>query len=268
MRAPVARPRGAQEEGRHSGPNDAAYAAGVGNLPLPQRVTRAVGESPLSERIAHAQEVLYGPVIDWARRSPLHTDALGHSVHPLLTDLTLGCWMSASILDLAGGTQARGAAALLAGAGVAAAGPTAIAGTGDWAEMSGAERRIGAVRALGYRHRHVPLPRLVRRTDAWPVRRRNQARPRRQRGRSRCPGFLGGHLALNRGTARRVPAAEHAGWDGPLGPSLASATRVRPTPWTGSLATARARHTSPRLSASAAPASPTCCERGSSPCSR
>src|SRR5688500_5138111 len=63
----------------------AAYAASVRKLPLPQRVTRAVGESPNSERVAQAQEMLYGPVIDWARRSPLHTDALGHSVHPLLT---------------------------------------------------------------------------------------------------------------------------------------------------------------------------------------
>ena len=74
-------------------------------LPLPQRVARAVGESPVSERVTDAQEFVYGPVLDWARRSPLHTDALGHSVHPLLTDLTLGCGISASILDLAGGLR-------------------------------------------------------------------------------------------------------------------------------------------------------------------
>jgi len=67
-----------------------AYAAGVGILPLPLRVARAVGKGPVSERITHAQEVAYGAVIGWARRSPLHTDALGHSEHPLLTDLTLG----------------------------------------------------------------------------------------------------------------------------------------------------------------------------------
>jgi len=50
-------------------------------------------------------------VIDWARRSTLLTDALGHSVHPMLTDVTLGCWPSASILDraveLLGGTSSR-----------------------------------------------------------------------------------------------------------------------------------------------------------------
>lgn len=179
------------------------------NLPLPQRVTRAVGESSLSERIAHAQEVLYGPVIDWARRSPLHTDVLGHSMHPLLTDLTLGCWMSASILDLAGGTQARGAAALLAGAGVAAAGPTAIAGTGDWAEMSGAERRIGAVHALG-----TDIATFLF-LGSFVARMRGRYAAGTRLGLAgnvvvAGAGFLGGHLALNRGTARRVPAAEHA----------------------------------------------------------
>ena len=187
----------------------AAYAAGVGVLPIPQRVARAVGESPVSERIAHAQEIVYGPVIDWARRSPLHTDALGHSVHPPLTDLTLGCWMSASILDLAGGTQARRAATLLVGAGLAAAGPTAIAGAGDWAEMSGAERRIGAVHALGT---DIATCLLL---GSFVARIRGRYAAGTKLGLAgnvvvAGAGFLGGHLALNRGTARRVPAAEHA----------------------------------------------------------
>ncbi|MET1034876.1 MAG: hypothetical protein ABWX68_06560, partial [Arthrobacter sp.] len=75
----------------------------MNSLPWPQRLARAVGESPVSERVAAAQELAYGPVIDWARRSPFHTAVLGHSVHPPLTDLTLGAWVGASILDLAGG---------------------------------------------------------------------------------------------------------------------------------------------------------------------
>lgn len=186
-----------------------ACADDVGVLPLPQRVARVVGESPVSERMAHAQEIVYGPVIDWARRSPLHTDALGHSVHPLLTDLTLGCWMSASILDLTGGAQARRAATLLVGAGLAAAGPTAIAGTGDWAEMSGAERRIGAVHAMGTDiATFILLGSLVAR-----LRGRHAAGTKLGLAGNVVgagAGFLGGHLALNRGTARRTPAAEHA----------------------------------------------------------
>lgn len=183
---------------------NAAYAGAVGVLPLPLKVARAVGESPVSERVANAQELVYGPVIDWARRGPLHTDAFGHSVHPFLTDLTLGCWISASILDLAGGTQSRRAATLLVGTGLAAAGPAAIAGTGDWAEMSGVERRIGAVHAIGTDiATFVLLGSLIAR-----LRGRYAAGIKLGLAGNAVAagaGFLGGHLALNRGTARRTP---------------------------------------------------------------
>ncbi|MBP2356799.1 sugar lactone lactonase YvrE [Kribbella aluminosa] len=73
---------------------------------LPQRAVRAVGESPLVERLAHAQEVAYGPLIDGARRTFLHTDVLGHSLHPSLTDVTTGCWLGTSLLDPSAATMA------------------------------------------------------------------------------------------------------------------------------------------------------------------
>jgi uncharacterized membrane protein len=176
----------------------------VGSVPTALRVARAVGASPLSEQVARAQEVLYGPVIDWARRSPLHTDAFGHSVHPPLTDLTIGCWTSASILDVAGGARSRGAATLLVAVGLAAAGPTAVAGAGDWAELSGDERRIGAVHALGTDvGTFLLLGSLVARL-------RGRYATGRRLGLAGVAvlagaGFLGGHLALTRGTANRTP---------------------------------------------------------------
>ncbi|WP_345153501.1 DUF2231 domain-containing protein [Arthrobacter ginkgonis] len=127
-------------------------------------------------------------------------------MHPPLTDVTLGCWMSASILDLAGGPQARRGATLLVGAGLAAAGPTALAGTSDWAEMNGPERRIGAVHALGANAAaFLFLGSLI-------------ARMRGRHGLgvglglagnaiAAGAGFLGGHLALTHGTARRTTEA-------------------------------------------------------------
>src|SRR3954453_22238283 len=102
-------------------------------------------ESPISERLADAQNLVYAPVLEWAQRSPLHSDVLGHSLHPVLTDLTLGCWTSATLLGVVGGPTSRHGSTLLASAGVAAAVPTAVAGTADWAKMTGSERRIGAV---------------------------------------------------------------------------------------------------------------------------
>lgn len=112
-------------------------------------MARAVGESPLSERVAGAQEALYGPLLEWVRGTPLHTDVLGHSIHPPLTDVTIGCWLATSLLDLAGGHESRRGATLLAASGVLAAAPTAMAGAADWGELAGAERRIGAIHALG-----------------------------------------------------------------------------------------------------------------------
>lgn len=177
----------------------------VGPASLSQRVLRTIGESPVSERVAEAQELIYGPVIDWARRSPLHTDALGHSVHPMLTDVTLGCWLSASILDLVGGSGSRRSAALLVGTGLVAAGPTAIAGTGDWAEMSDTERRIGAVHAAGTdAATFLLLGSLVAR-----IRGRHAAGTTFALAGNLVlvgAGFLGAHLALNRATARRAAA--------------------------------------------------------------
>jgi hypothetical protein len=184
------------------------YLEGVATVSVAQRVVRAVGGSAASERVADAQEGIYGPLLDWARRSPLHTDALGHSVHPMLTDVTLGCWLGASILDLAGGSGARSSANLLVGIGLISSGPTAIAGAGDWAEMSGTERRIGAVHALGTdAATFLLLGSLIAR-----VRGRYAAGTRLALAGNVVmagAGFLGGHLALNRGTARRTPAAEH-----------------------------------------------------------
>jgi uncharacterized membrane protein len=179
-------------------------------MPTAQRVARAVGESPLSEQVARAQERIYGPVIDWARRSPLHTDAFGHSVHPPLTDLTLGCWTSAAILDAVGGARSRGAATLLVAVGLAAAGPTAIAGTGDWAELSGDERRIGAVHALGTDvATFLFLGSLIARL-------RGRYAGARKLGFAGVAvmagaGYLGGHLALTHGTADRTSVTSSDG---------------------------------------------------------
>ena len=177
----------------------------VSDLSLPLRIARAAGESPLSERVAAAQELVYGPVLSWARRSAFHTDVLGHSIHPPLTDLTLGCWTSAAILDLAGQPQDRHGATLLVAAGLVASVPTAFSGASDWAGMTGTERRAGAVHALGTDAAiFLLLGSLIARI----------------RGRHALgvglglagnavvagAGFLGGHLALNRGTARRTAA--------------------------------------------------------------
>src|SRR5690606_30648143 len=75
---------------------------------------------------------------------------LGHALHPLLTDLPIGAWTSATILDLAGGPQAAPAARRLVGVGCAAALPTALTGWVEWGDSARARtatRRVGLVHA-------------------------------------------------------------------------------------------------------------------------
>jgi len=73
---------------------------------------------------------------------------LGHPVHPVLTDLPIGFWTSAFVLDLCGGRSRRRAAQTLVGLGVVSAVPTAITGLADWSDTIGRTRRVGVAHAL------------------------------------------------------------------------------------------------------------------------
>lgn len=75
---------------------------------------------------------------------------LGHPLHPLLTDVPIGTWTSAMLLDLFGGRASRPAAQKLIGLGLLAAAPTAASGWTEWADTepgNDAVRRVGMVHA-------------------------------------------------------------------------------------------------------------------------
>ena len=74
---------------------------------------------------------------------------LGHPLHPPLTDVVVGTWTSALLVDLLGGDDTEGAADLLVSAGIVAAVPTALSGLSDWSDTRGGPRRVGIVHALG-----------------------------------------------------------------------------------------------------------------------
>ena len=79
-------------------------------------------------------------------RDLLSGTGLGHPLHPVLTDLPIGAWSMAAVLDLMGESTERGADVLVA-AGLLAAVPTAAAGLNDWTETNEEESRIGLVHA-------------------------------------------------------------------------------------------------------------------------
>ena len=75
---------------------------------------------------------------------------LGHALHPLLTDVVIGSWTSASMLDLLGGEETARAAERLVGIGIVAYAPTALTGWSDWADSESVDpevRRVGLVHA-------------------------------------------------------------------------------------------------------------------------
>lgn len=80
-------------------------------------------------------------------RTLLSGTPLGHPAHPLLTDLPIGAWTMAAVLDLASGRAAEPAADLLVATGLAAAVPTVATGLNDWSDTQGAARRVGQVHA-------------------------------------------------------------------------------------------------------------------------
>jgi nitrite reductase/ring-hydroxylating ferredoxin subunit len=68
----------------------------------------------------------------------------GNPLHPALTDVPLGAWSAAFVLDFAGSDAADAALAV----GVFGAVPAALTGLNDWGHLKDDARRIGTVHAL------------------------------------------------------------------------------------------------------------------------
>lgn len=111
---------------------------------LRSRVIGLLEEQPVLEKAQKKVSGWLQPLVDWAQgngvKDMLHGKQIGHALHPIATDATIGFWSSALLLDLVG---ARKSARLLTGAGCAASLVTAASGTADWTVTDGRERRLG-----------------------------------------------------------------------------------------------------------------------------
>ena len=115
---------------------------------LAERVASATALDGPAEAVAKTirEAIPRGPVKD-----TLSGTWLGHALHPFLTDLPIGTWTSAAVLDVVGGRAGRPAARRLIATGILAAVPTAASGLNDWADTtpkSDPVRRVGAVHAV------------------------------------------------------------------------------------------------------------------------
>jgi nitrite reductase/ring-hydroxylating ferredoxin subunit len=77
-------------------------------------------------------------------KTALHGPWIGHALHPILTDLPIGAWTMAAVLDLA---EKDDAADLCIGLGILTAAPTALTGLNDWTELYGRPARVGVAHA-------------------------------------------------------------------------------------------------------------------------
>ncbi len=139
------------------------------------------------------------------RASVLRGDWLGHAVHPLLTDVVLGTWTSATLLDFVGGRGSAAAARRLVGTGLLAVGPTAWTGWAEWSAAGSREKRVGLVHAV------TNAVAISAYAASWVARRTGRQGIGARLGLagatvSGVGAFLGGHLAEAREVASRHPA--------------------------------------------------------------
>ena len=115
---------------------------------------------------------------------------LGHPLHPVLTDIPLGAWTAAVLLDAMeanGGRNARGlarAADAAVGLGLAGALGAAMTGLTDWSDTAGRPRKIGVAHGI------LNLGATLLLTTSLFCRRR------RNRGAGRLLGLLGYLVSL------------------------------------------------------------------------
>ncbi|HEY5887661.1 MAG TPA: DUF2231 domain-containing protein [Acidimicrobiales bacterium] len=144
-------------------------------------------------------------------RRVLRGDWLGHPVHPLLTDLAIGFWTSAFVLDLVPLRRWRAASDVFVALGLLSALPTAATGLADWSERSREAQRIGVV--------HAGSNAVATGLYAWSLAARLRGRRARGitlgmlgAGAATVGGYLGGHLAFP--PADPVPARSDGGQTG------------------------------------------------------
>ncbi|HEX7323472.1 MAG TPA: Rieske 2Fe-2S domain-containing protein [Mycobacterium sp.] len=137
----------------------------------------------------------------------------GHPAHPPLTELVVGSFISATMLDVFAPRAGVAAANRLTGVGIAAFVPTALSGAGDWVDTEYSDeksRRIGLVHAV------VNVVALLIYCLALIARRRGARGAATLlslggAGVLSSAGYLGGHMTFVRGVGVNQTAFESPG---------------------------------------------------------
>jgi nitrite reductase/ring-hydroxylating ferredoxin subunit/uncharacterized membrane protein len=108
------------------------------------RLTKQLAE--LAEPLDEVSEPVQGAVTAVPKpiRDVLDGVWFGNPLHPALTDVPIGAWTAAFVLDLAGSDSADDALKV----GILGAVPAALTGLNDWSHLKDDARRIGTIHAL------------------------------------------------------------------------------------------------------------------------
>lgn len=181
----------------------------MNSLPAPPPLVRWTRTLEENSGLDGAVDLLEEPVrslfASGTRGAVLRGDWLGHALHPVLTDVVLGTWQSASVLDVVGRGRWSDPARTLIGTGAIAFGPTAWTGWAQWSAAGHREKRVGVVHAV------VNAGALLAYAGSWLTRRKGHDRTGAGlallgAGVLGVGGFLGGHLAAARQVSTHDPA--------------------------------------------------------------
>jgi nitrite reductase/ring-hydroxylating ferredoxin subunit len=180
-------------------PFDAVHA-----LETDQRLDRVVDP---------VRSVVQGLLPPGPARDALHGVSVGHPVHPTLVQVSIGAFMSASLLDALPGNEAASTA--LVATGLASVAPTAVTGWADWSELHEQQQRVGVVHAAA-NLTGVALYALSLASRLRGSHRSGKALGLAGLGMLGLGGFLGGHLSFRQASganhAEDVPHLVRPGW--------------------------------------------------------
>jgi uncharacterized membrane protein len=163
---------------------------------LAEKIEAAEALDAVAARAAPVWDAITGPA-----KPLLSGEWLGHTIHPLLTDVPIGTWTSATLLDVLGGPQSRTAADRLIAIGLLATAPTIVTGWSDWGDE---QERSPAIRRAGIAHAAANATGVFLMLGSYVARKRGN----RASGLAQSVAgvtamgigaWLGGHLSYTRG---------------------------------------------------------------------
>lgn len=164
-----------------------------------EHVVEVIGKKKALEGVSQrAADVVSTLTRDSKVKNLLSGSWLGHPLHPVLTDLPIGAYSMASIVDVTAGDAGAAIARRLVGVGLITTVPTAATGVSDWSGTYGPTRRVGLVHGL------LNSTATLVQAASWVARRRGRrgvgtALSGLGLGITATSAYLGGYLSFSRG---------------------------------------------------------------------